>query len=83
MNPNYFCRMFKEIIQTTPIEYLLQYRIEQAAMRLTAANISVTEAAMACGFNDYSYFIRVFKRVKGVTPKQYQMHHAGSHEKKA
>lgn len=83
MNPNYFCRMFKEIIQTTPIEYLLQYRIEQAAMRLTTADISVTEAAMACGFNDYSYFIRVFKRVKGVTPKQYQLHHMGSHEKKA
>ncbi len=38
---------------------------------LSAGKSSVTETAFACGFNDLSYFIRVFKRFQGVTPKQY------------
>lgn len=72
MNPNYFCRIFKEIIQQTPLEYVMRYRVEQAAMLLTSSALPITEIALECGFNDCSYFIRVFKRLKGMTPKQYQ-----------
>ena len=75
MNPNYFCRIFKEIIRQTPIEYLMHYRIEQATALLTSSELSITEISLECGFNDYSYFIRLFKRMKGITPKQYQLQH--------
>lgn len=75
MNPNYFCRIFKEIIRQTPIEYVMHYRIEQATMLLTSSTLPITEISLECGFNDYSYFIRVFKRIKGITPKQYQLQH--------
>ena len=53
--------------------YLTNYRVEQAALRLSAGNTSITDVALDCGFNDPAYFIRVFKRLKGITPKQYQL----------
>lgn len=73
MNPNYFCRLFKEITMQTPIEYVMHYRIEKAAIMLSSYNMSNIEIALECGFNDYSYFIRTFKKIKGITPKQYQL----------
>lgn len=71
MNPNYFCRFFNEIVHQTPIQYLNQYRIECACEKLAASGKSITEVALECGFNDVSYFIKVFKRIKGDTPAVY------------
>lgn len=73
MNANYFCRVFREVIHCTPMEYVLRYRLEQAAAALSASGVSVAAAAAQCGFNDYSYFIRAFHSYMGITPKQYQM----------
>lgn len=72
MSPRYFCRFFQELTHRSPIEYLNYYRIEQAGDRLLHSALSVTEIAYSCGFNDLSYFIRVFKKQKGVTPKKYE-----------
>ncbi len=72
MNPKYFCRIFKEITQQTPMDYVIFFRIEQAAKLLSTTDLSVLEIAMECGFNDCSYFIRTFKKLKHVTPKQYR-----------
>lgn len=72
MNPKYFCRIFKEVTQQTPMDYVIFYRVEQAAKMLSNTDLSVLEIAMECGFNDCSYFIRTFKRLKAVTPKQYR-----------
>lgn len=71
MNSNYFCRFFRDMTGKTPIEYLNYYRVECACERLAASSDSITEVAMACGFNDLSYFIKVFKKFKGVTPSGY------------
>lgn len=71
MSPKYFCRFFHEMINKTPIEYLNYYRIEIACEKLLATELSITEIALNCGFNDVSYFIKTFKKHKGVTPKQY------------
>lgn len=73
MNPNYFCVYFKRLTGSTPMEYLTLFRIEHAAVLLLGADISVVQAALDSGYNDASYFIRMFKRHKGVTPKQYQL----------
>jgi len=71
MNPNYFCRFFKEITRQTPIQYLNYYRIESACEKLSASDKSITEVALECGFNDVSYFVKVFKKYKGMTPTEY------------
>lgn len=72
MSPRYFCRFFHTLIHRTPIEYLNYCRIERACYLLASAPVSVTEAAYQCGFNDSSYFVKIFKKFKGITPKQYQ-----------
>lgn len=71
MNPNYFCKFFKELTQKTPVEYLNSYRIEKACEMLCVSNNTVLNTALDCGFNDVNYFIKVFKRYKGTTPLQY------------
>lgn len=71
MNPKYFCRFFKQITQKTPINYLNYYRIECAREQLSTTDCTITEAAFQCGFNDVSYFTKMFRRQMGMTPMQY------------
>lgn len=71
LSPKYFCRYFRNILQRTPIDYLNYYRVERACFLLEVEKLSVTDVAYACGYNDSSYFVRCFKRYKGVTPNQY------------
>lgn len=71
MSPKYFCRFFQEMTHRTPIDYLNYYRIERACYELLTTDQSITEVAYSCGFNDLSYFIKTFKKYKGITPKKY------------
>ena len=71
MNEKYFCRFFKEFTNITPIDYINRLRIENAAHSLLEAGFTVTEAALDNGFNDISYFSKIFKKYKGVSPKRY------------
>ena len=72
MSPKYFCRFFYRMTHHTPIEYLNMERIEHACYALSTTNDPITEIALSCGFNDLSYFIRTFKKYKGVTPGKYR-----------
>ena len=71
MDQKYFCRYFRSIIGKTPMNYLNYYRVECACERILLSEKSMTDIAMDCGFNDSSYFVKVFKRYKGITPSQY------------
>ena len=71
MTPKYLCKFFNNMSNKTPIEYLNFYRIEIACEQLLSTDLSVTDIAINCGFNDVSYFIKTFKKYKGITPKQY------------
>lgn len=73
MSSKYFCRYFYSIIHRTPIDYLNYYRIERACYELNNFNITVSEAAYRCGFHDDCYFIKTFKKYKGMTPRQYRL----------
>ncbi len=73
MSPKYFCRFFQEMTHRTPFDYLNYYRIERACYQLLTTNQTITEVAYSCGFNDLSYFIKTFKKYKGITPKKYLM----------
>lgn len=72
MSPKYFCYFFKEMTRKTPVEYLTAYRIEKASRKLLNSDISVTDIAYSCGFNDLSYFIKTFKNLKGITPAKFR-----------
>lgn len=68
MSPKYFCRFFYQMTHRTPIDYLNYQRIEHASYQLATTDTSVTEVAYNCGFNDLSYFIKTYKKYKGITP---------------
>lgn len=71
-NPQYLCRFFKTIAGITPIQYLIQHRIERASFLLANTSQPVLEIALDCGFENISYFIRKFKEILGCTPKEYR-----------
>jgi len=71
-NPKYFCRTFKHLTHQSPMDYVNFYRVEQAAFLLSTTKLSITSIAMECGFCESSYFTKVFKKYKGVTPKKYR-----------
>lgn len=66
----YFCKWFKTNTRVTFNEFLNAVRISRAAVDL-ANGYSVEETAERCGFSDPSYFVKVFKRLRGRTPRVY------------
>lgn len=72
LSPKYFCRLFREMTDHSPIEYLNWFRINRACSLLRETNDKLPDIAFACGFNDFSYFIKIFRRYKGMTPFKYR-----------
>lgn len=70
LETNYFIRLFRQHMQITPYQYLLQHRIRCAA-RLLCDGVSVTQAAYKCGFSDSAAFSHAMKKLLGVSPSQY------------
>lgn len=71
MSRNECCRYFKQMMNMTITEYLLEYRLSKAAALLETSGLSITEIAEQTGFCDVSYFIKMFRRKTGITPKAY------------
>ncbi len=72
MNRTYFCNFFKRMTHESPINFLINHRIECACASLRSG-ASVIDTTFSCGFNEPAYFIETFKKRMGVTPKQYQL----------
>lgn len=72
LSSKYFCRIFHEITGRSPIEYLNWFRINRACTELRETEEKLSEIAFKCGFNDFSYFIKMFRRYKGMTPFKYR-----------
>ncbi len=72
MTPNYFCKYFKQNFGTGFTSYLNNLRLENACLLLSETGLPVMEISLRCGFENLSYFIRLFKRQKGVTPSAYR-----------
>lgn len=66
-------RCFHIALATTPINYLVDYRLACARELLLTTDDTVTQAALSVGIENISYFVRTFKKKYGVTPKTYQM----------
>lgn len=66
------CRYFKRILKTTPLNYVIDYRIQKSLSLLQQAESNVTEVAYQVGFNSTSYFIEKFKHSMNMTPLAYK-----------
>lgn len=65
-------RCFREILGTTPIRYVRQFRIQRAAELLESTDLKIAEIGALCGFQEMSYFSKTFRDTKGRTPKEYR-----------
>lgn len=73
MSTTSFYRSFKRELGMSPIEFILNEKIKFAKNLLNNPKINISEVSYASGFEDANYFIRLFKKYEGVTPKQYQL----------
>lgn len=71
-SPKYFCRLFGKMTGRSPIDYLNCYRVDRASDMLVETEKSIIDIAAECGFYDLSYFVKVFKKYKGIPPGQYR-----------
>ncbi len=65
-----FRRLFREYTGFSPIEYRNDLRLKNAQGMLQSGEYNVSEAAEACGFSNLSFFIRLYKKKFGYTPKK-------------
>ncbi len=72
LNASYLSRSFKEKTGTTIFSYLNQIRIEKACLLLKSSDLSITEIAFSVGYNNLSFFNRMFKRAMAKTPGEYR-----------
>ena len=72
MSESHFFKKFKDEIGQTPVEFINNLRIERAITLLQNPNKKIKEIFLECGFENRSYFNRLFKKIKKVSPSQYQ-----------
>ena len=72
--PNFF-RCFKNEFGISAVDFINNERIKKALNLLKDSNRSITQVYMACGFNNSSYFNKVFKRLTHSTPMEYRQKH--------
>lgn len=65
-------RCFRSVIGTPPVQYLKQLRVQRAAQLLRSTGESAAEIGARCGFQDASYFTKIFRELKGCTPSAYR-----------
>ncbi len=71
ISTSYLARIFKRQVGTSVYEYIQNMKLANSVRILTEGK-TVTEACFESGFNNYSYFIQLFKRKYGITPHKYQ-----------
>ncbi len=72
MSPSYFSRKFKLCTGFGYKEYLITVRTIEACRLLLNTDMSITEIAEKCGFEDSNYFGDCFKKIKGISPREYR-----------
>ena len=72
VSPSQFRRLFRKLLGRSPLQFLLNVRLQAAADLLANSTLNVTEIARKCGFSDPNYFTRKFRQQIGVNPSDYR-----------
>lgn len=72
MSKDYFIRLFRQETGDTPNAFITKRKLEKAELLLVTTSLPVNRIADSLGYDDYSYFNRIFKKNSGMTPMQYR-----------
>ena len=64
-------RLFQSELKISPMQYLMQKRLEQAKKLLLTSEFTITQIATKCGFNSSAYFSKMFKKYYNATPSEF------------
>lgn len=76
LSPNYFHKIFTEVMKITPNDYITEARLNKAKDLLLRTNLQIYNIADQCGFNNVSYFSFLFKKSFRLTPVDYRNKHS-------
>lgn len=72
LSPQYVSKIFKEELGMNFIDFITEKRIEYSKELLKSGNGNIREISCLAGYSDANYFCRIFKKVTGLTPKEYR-----------
>lgn len=72
LSKDHFIRLFKNDLQETPTQYIIQRKIERAQLMLITSDLLIKDIAYELSFENLSYFNRLFKKATGLTPSDYR-----------
>lgn len=75
INKYYLSHVFKEQMQMTPINYMINRRIGEAKNLLVSTELKIGEIARIMGYDNTNYFTLLFKKMTGETPRQFKENH--------
>lgn len=78
-NPDYLGRIFRKATGKSIVDMIHDLRIRKARQLLLDSNSNIDETAEECGFNDTSYFRKIFIKHTGISPSSYRKLHSGMH----
>ncbi|WP_151733092.1 AraC family transcriptional regulator ['Paenibacillus yunnanensis' Narsing Rao et al. 2020] len=78
LDRKYLSSLFKRTVGLPPQQYLLSFRMTKACELLAGTGCTIGEISRSVGYQDPLLFSRMFKKVKGCSPKDYRSRHAGS-----
>jgi len=73
LNPSYLSRLIRRITGETFSDYLWSYRIDMAKRKLLTEDVKTSEVAYRTGFKDAAHFSNLFKKIVGVSPREYRL----------
>jgi AraC-like DNA-binding protein len=72
LNRSYFSTLFKDILNTSPQEFLIRFRMEKASSLLAHSSLSISEVSRSVGYDDPLAFSKIFKKIYGCSPKEHK-----------
>lgn len=73
---NHLCRVFQNVLATTPTSYINEKRLEYAVYFLTQTKEDILEISERCGFHNVSHFYHLFQRKYNTSPARFRKSHA-------
>lgn len=77
ISPNYLSKLFKEEVGVNFIDYVTEMRLEESKKLLLHRDDTVEQIALQVGFNSSAYFIKKFKQIYGMTPRNFKLQAIG------